>query len=611
MGAQVNNRALIGALPLIAQHLGRQYGVKVKFGHYETAMTDGETIYMPHLPVDDETTGVLANGFIDHESAHILETDFSIRPKTGLEKHMLNTLEDLRIELALIKRYPGTKRNLHKLVDLLVEKGDFFQLPDSQSPVNVLLSTALICGRCDVLEQQALADLATQAEKQFTEQLGSGALTRLRALLQEARSLKSTGEALKLTRKILKMLKEEQQKQQQQADQSQSDQQQQQQDGDSSSQDNAQSGHQQDCDAGEDQGDGGGDSDGDCGDQTGAATGDDAGDDTENADSKSDTDSGDAGVSGDSDTAETTSSASDGAGGDTSPEQLAEALRKALEAGEGEIENHDMGQAIAEELRQDLDENHRHDCVDLHSLNQHEDELFQSSGYAPVDPKEVSKVTLRLRSRLQASLETALRERKTVTDTGRRIHQGRLSRIAVGDGRIFQHKQKKSGLDTAIQLLVDRSGSMGGHRIHVAMNSAMALMQSLEGIKGVSTAAAVFPYHVTLTGFEEKLPMTQHRYEPAAMGGTPLTEALLWSVKHHLSGRREKRKILIVLTDGAPNDQDSARAVIKKAQRHDIEVIGVGIELPMVRDLFDTATVIDDVNELPNRLFELIHRKLI
>lgn len=616
MGAKISNKSLIGALPLIAQHLGSQYGVKVVFGNYDTAMTDGQNIFMPHLPLEDDTTATLANGFIDHESAHILETDFSVRGKTPIEKHLLNIVEDLRIEQALVKRFPGTRKNLNQLVALLVEKGGFFDAPESDNPANTLLNTALICGRCDVLEQHALDETANRAEKQFREQLGDNALTRLRALLAESLNLQTTQQAYGLTKKILKMLEEEQEAQHQQADQEQ-------QEADSSPEstsdsDDSQSQPEQ------------GDSDDDQDDpQTGAPEGDseddlthDDSDDSQQSQGsgQGDSQSGDteptssgasADDSDDPDSTDESSQSSDGAGGDSSAEQLAEALKRALNASDDEIDvESDMGNAISDELKQDLEENHSYDCVEIPKLGNEHSQAWQPSSANPIDPAEVSKVTVRLRARLQAALETALRERRTTTDTGRRIHQGRLSRLAVGNPRIFVHKQRKSGLDTAIQILVDRSASMRGHRINVAMQSALAVMTALEGTNGIATATSLFPQPVTLTGFEEKLAMTRHRYEPDALGGTPLTEALLWSARQNLAHRREHRKMLIVLTDGQPNDPGSAQKVVAMMQRHGIETIGVGIEHMAVREIFPSHTVIGNVDELPNQLFELIQRKL-
>ena len=74
---------LLGALPIIAQALGRGLGVNVVIGGSQ-ACTNGRTVYLPELPAEGESLAVLANGFIDHEAAHIRYTDFTVQKPQGL-----------------------------------------------------------------------------------------------------------------------------------------------------------------------------------------------------------------------------------------------------------------------------------------------------------------------------------------------------------------------------------------------------------------------------------------------------------------------------------------------------------------------------------------------
>jgi hypothetical protein len=55
---------------------------------------------------------ILANGFIDHEAAHLRYTDFTVSARPGLAKLLTNLLEDIRIEQALGVDYPGSRHNL-------------------------------------------------------------------------------------------------------------------------------------------------------------------------------------------------------------------------------------------------------------------------------------------------------------------------------------------------------------------------------------------------------------------------------------------------------------------------------------------------------------------
>ena len=86
------------AMPLVASMLGNKLRGKVVIGSSDTAYTNGDTIFLPPLPVDDE--GVLyplVSGFIDHDAAHIRHTDLGVLKGKRLppvEKHLWNAIED-------------------------------------------------------------------------------------------------------------------------------------------------------------------------------------------------------------------------------------------------------------------------------------------------------------------------------------------------------------------------------------------------------------------------------------------------------------------------------------------------------------------------------------
>ena len=42
------------ALPLVASMLGDKLGVKVVFGEQDTACTDGSTVFLPPLPLEED-----------------------------------------------------------------------------------------------------------------------------------------------------------------------------------------------------------------------------------------------------------------------------------------------------------------------------------------------------------------------------------------------------------------------------------------------------------------------------------------------------------------------------------------------------------------------------
>lgn len=105
-----------------ARMLAREYGIKVVWKGQE-ARTNGKTIILPVLP-DDAPDELLeaVQGYLDHETAHIIFTDFDLltkySPKPSPEQmQCIGVVEDTRIEAAMGKLYPGTPYNLHKVHD--------------------------------------------------------------------------------------------------------------------------------------------------------------------------------------------------------------------------------------------------------------------------------------------------------------------------------------------------------------------------------------------------------------------------------------------------------------------------------------------------------------
>ena len=115
----LKEKHIINALPLIAAVFGRKYGVQVEIGG-NSAYTDGDIIHLPSLPAYGDSTLIgLAKGYIDHESAHIRETDFKLMNSvniSALEKYIWNTIEDYRVEHKLLAIFPGCKHNFKWLI---------------------------------------------------------------------------------------------------------------------------------------------------------------------------------------------------------------------------------------------------------------------------------------------------------------------------------------------------------------------------------------------------------------------------------------------------------------------------------------------------------------
>ena len=199
----------------------------------------------------------------------------------------------------------------------------------------------------------------------------------------------------------------------------------------------------------------------------------------------------------------------------------------------------------------------------------------------------------------------------------------------VGDGewntRVFRKKVESDVLDAAVTILVDCSGSMRGPKYVNAIDSAILLNSALSQRLHIPVEVLGFTdparqTYLVAKQFDEKVSdnhilnafgVFSHRMSNNADG-----EAILWAY-HRLRPRKEKRKVLIVLSDGSPcggpggNIIDYTKAVIEQIeQSEDVHIVGIGIEDDSVRSFYSRTVVINDSNELSEKLLEVCRRDL-
>ena len=72
------------SLHILGPVLGRKRGVEVRIGGGR-ACTDGNTIWLPALPIEDAEAAALGFGLLFHETNHVRYTDFAVTKGEGLE----------------------------------------------------------------------------------------------------------------------------------------------------------------------------------------------------------------------------------------------------------------------------------------------------------------------------------------------------------------------------------------------------------------------------------------------------------------------------------------------------------------------------------------------
>lgn len=556
------NKTLEKAFPIVAAALGRKFGIDVTVGGSEASSTE-KRVHLPGYNLEDPSYMDVAWGFLAHEAGHVRFTDFDEfrnAATSPIRTHIVNILEDIRIEKLMQETYPGTKRTTEKVVEHLVQTGQFEVTGQNEKahPAAVLSQFLLFRLRNDILRQSALSSIADSAETLLENTFPIGAVTRLAGLLSDVTQLQETRDCVRLTDRILRMIEEEQEKAQQQSSDSEQD--------------------DQNQNQGEDS-------------QQGSANGDDQSQDSQ---------SGQGGV-------DSAGSNTDNAQNQNS-EQLAQTLASVLSAGEEDIPK-DVFEMAQDILGGQSSSSYDADVHMPIALEPHKNAVI---GNAMLN--KVLNESGKLRASLQGLVQANQNERPVNKTSGNRIDGRKLSRLAHGDPRVFERRSHKRKPNTAIHLLVDGSGSMakaisqGIRLIDVAAESAMGVALALEGISGVNPAVTQFPADndgnvASLLKHGQKVRPNVSAFAARPFGSTPLHTAL-WYAAASVLATREERKVIMVMNDGKPDDINATRAIIERCEATGIELIGVGICYD-TSHIFKRSICINDVSELRSEMFRI------
>ncbi|MCA3900824.1 VWA domain-containing protein [Vibrio vulnificus] len=549
------NHPLKNALPIVAAAYGEKFGVKVLI-QGQDAFTDGERIVIPTANPDDPHYQQIAWGYLAHEAAHIRHTNFDMVQKSSskpIRKALLNIIEDVRIENELAKDYPGTRRSISQVIEYMVDTQQMC-VPEQPEPASNLQAWLLFRLRCHFLGQKSLTPLYQAVDERVRQLFPAAAMSRLSAMLTAVPSLASTGEVLKLVDAIVAMLEEESRPPQDESD---------------------------------------------------ADGGDDIGQDASN----------DSNSSSDSQTPETDSSATGDAAetGDSDNADQADNLRQALEASAAQFEPDTFAQ-VAEVLSEQAE---GHQGVTPLSLPQAEQAMLGDEAILTLSASESAQIRARLRGMVQSSQDN----RNHAKRHGLRVATHRLAASQAGESRLFIQRQPRIAPNAAVHLLVDISGSMGkpigeGNRkyFHVANEAALALAMALEGIPGVVPAVSYFPgIHQEVSIALLPKQSVRHRaacFDQKPRGCTPMAQAM-WFAANSLLAQKQKRKLMIVLTDGDPDDWAATHDIVDRCRRSGFELLGIGIQTRSVEKFFPQSIVINDVKDLKRELFEVTQQLLV
>lgn len=272
--------------------------------------------------------------------------------------------------------------------------------------------------------------------------------------------------------------------------------------------------------------------------------------------------------------------------------------------------------------------------------------------WVPRMEEEVASMTSRMTKDIERMLASQSHVIRTPGHRKGKLHAPSLYRVLQGDPCVFTQKQEHTSKDTAVTLLCDNSGSMGGEKMKLCMISAFALSQVLDRVKiaheviGFTTGGwynipetlrdaidremaaskirwdrvepIVMPIY---KDFEERMsPQVKERFAymmfaQPGLNGNIDGESLEYAAIRLLK-RPEKRKVMLVLSDGQPAGSYKSGPHLSYMVKHleedfNIECIGIGIMDKSVKRFYPKNVVINDVKELPTTVIGEIRKLLM
>lgn len=210
-----------------------------------------------------------------------------------------------------------------------------------------------------------------------------------------------------------------------------------------------------------------------------------------------------------------------------------------------------------------------------------------------------------------------------VDEISRYLHAGRIDSKSLSrmpSGAICAKRiERNDEADLNITVLVDLSGSMNGYPIDNAMKACVVLQEVCNSLKIPITVLGFKSgrQKVQILHFSNRLLKGRYAHtgivKMDAGGGTPLYNALLY-LPRLLKKQSEEDKLLIVITDGAPDTgPEPCKIEVTKLGRYaKVYGMAIGGGREALANIFGSKYIgIDSLDRLPGELCKVIEKNII
>lgn len=576
-------------------------------------------VNLPYVPDNaDESLIDAIQGFLDHEVAHILFTDFNatIKIRDKQLHSIVNILEDARIEKAMANKYRGCGTNLNNTTDFFLENmiqpevEKALKKGASQEEMVGLLATPLLRSMSgQTRHQEYMSDKIVHVQDFYDK---------IKDLAPKIEKLSSTADVVDMAKTIIKRIKEEEPPEPE-SDESEDD---------DESESLSMPGEDESEDDEKSSGSGEGEDD---------ESGEGESSDSSGKDEKGDDEKEGKGKKSKKDPKGDVSNLNPTAALDAIDKESANDFDKALSRKMGEQA------ALAAKGSQYLVYTQDNDKVET---------LHVGRGFRPEMVTDITDKVDAMVGPMAKDLERAMIARsKAVWENGLRrgkLNSSALARLRTGDDRVFRTRHESVTNDVAVSLVVDASGSMSGAKIHTATAAAYALSSVLDRLKipneVICFTTCGMADEAKIKEQEKKYGVTYSRYESLFMpvikgyqeriatetkkrfGWLPNAGFLANNVDgecvdvafRRLMTRKEKGKIMIVLSDGCPCAYGDSHVqsrhlkdTVKKIEKSGTKVIGIGIQSTAVASYYSKHVIVNKVDDLPRGVIKELRTMLL
>jgi len=221
-----------------------------------------------------------------------------------------------------------------------------------------------------------------------------------------------------------------------------------------------------------------------------------------------------------------------------------------------------------------------------------------------------------------------------------KLDQSRLSRICFDapgfNEKVFKRRIENKTLDAAITVLVDMSGSMKGDKCFFAVAATQLLNEVCttigipleilgftDGHPFTGGGLTAVPYMFIYKGFSDlhvsnDLLLEYFASSSPSMNRNPDGENILWA-HHRLIKRKEKKKILLVMSDGQPaaskcsaGVETFTHTVIDEIEKGGVvDIYGLGLCSDSVTYYYKAHGVVKKPEDIPTTLLTLIEKRIL